>query len=655
MLWRNDPSPRSLGQIAADVGGAEVLQGRRSSFGPGDQVIDMEIGGAADRLAAEMAGHPVNSDDLVPERPGNTPVPFGLGAFPVWIRRGGPRRLRSVRHVARVGSALKMGRLNQAVKPGQYGMRRPHQADQRVENRLGELLGWSAEVELPDHPEQPRVLLPFESTGHAAFHLLPEVFPEVEGTVVASDRIKVKDEGPVVPVELEADGVVAYGIGEVDRVDAHLTLAKVVERPEQHPATGAVPGNGAPASHPVTDLRSHCFAESGFKLSEDGGERFPRVGIGGVLGHGLVHSRRSLHLNARQRIRTGARAKGTECAQSVPESELRSIRRCVKLGGVHRRWKQDLEQLRQRAFHRWESAGELLVEVERRRQSAPRGKTRRFWQWLHGWLLAPLTTWPIQIDDLVRHVLSESTASRALSGSTELILELLGEPEELKPDDHAVLQEHEQDSQTGNYQVCFPRQWHKFSVRERSLISDRELQRQWERLRAGFDVTRYQDAKGIVRRTMLPERNFRPGWRLDLASERSHFQAVFDLFCWRWNLYGMARDTPLLTKPTVSGTPLGTLIFIPRYWAFDPSRDLDWKAIRRIHRAVSGPHARRVSIHDLALLEESKRAWDLDQEARKAGLRGQRRADWVMGKLGWPPGTDESRLRRRIRSYETMK
>lgn len=355
------------------------------------------------------------------------------------------------------------------------------------------------------------------------------------------------------------------------------------------------------------------------------------------------------------RIGNATRDKGTQCAQSVPEMEMHPNPRCVKPSPVHAPLKRDLEQLRQRAFHRWDSARELLIEVDRRRRSAQRGKARRMWQRLYGWLLAPLTTWPIQIDDLSRQVLSEADAGEAPSETIELILELLGEPEELTSGEEGILQQHEKDSQTGTFQACFPCQWHKFAVRERSLVSDRELNRQWKRIGRRFGVAGYQDGKGIVRRTMLSERNFRPGWRLDLSSEPRRFQAVFDLFCWRWHLYGMARDTPLLTKPTVSATPLGTLIFIPRYWAFDPSRDLDWKAIRGLHRAISGSHARRVSIDDLARLEESARAWELDLKARKAGLRGQKRVDWVIAQMGWPPDTDESRLRRRLQAHRGKK
>ena len=48
--------------------------------------------------------------------------------------------------------------------------------------------------------------------------------------------------------------------------------------------------------------------------------------------------------------------------------------------------------------------------------------------------------------------------------------------------------------------------------------------------------------------------------------------------------------------------------------------------------------------------EEAKRARELWEQATEAGLRGEKREQWVMGRLGWDARTDESRLKRLIKN-----
>jgi hypothetical protein len=74
---------------------------------------------------------------------------------------------------------------------------------------------------------------------------------------------------------------------------------------------------------------------------------------------------------------------------------------------------------------------------------------------------------------------------------------------------------------------------------------------------------------------VVAERNFRPDWDFNWNRPAERFAAVLDVFCWRWQLYGMERDRPLLMKLTVNLTPLGTMIFIPAFWSFDPKRDFN--------------------------------------------------------------------------------
>ena len=46
---------------------------------------------------------------------------------------------------------------------------------------------------------------------------------------------------------------------------------------------------------------------------------------------------------------------------------------------------------------------------------------------------------------------------------------------------------------------------------------------------------------------------------------------------------------------------------------------------------------------------EAERGKALWEEASRAGLKGEKRKQWVMGRLGWDARTDESRLRRLLK------
>jgi hypothetical protein len=88
-----------------------------------------------------------------------------------------------------------------------------------------------------------------------------------------------------------------------------------------------------------------------------------------------------------------------------------------------------------------------------------------------------------------------------------------------------------------------------------------------------------------LRRPLIPERNWEQhvSWTFD--DEREQFRAVFSIFCWKWFLWAMDGDRPLLMKPSVNTTPYGTQIFVPGYMSLDLKRDLDLGAISRLHKA----------------------------------------------------------------------
>ena len=105
----------------------------------------------------------------------------------------------------------------------------------------------------------------------------------------------------------------------------------------------------------------------------------------------------------------------------------------------------------------------------------------------------------------------------------------------------------------------------------------------------------------------------------------------------------------MLLKLTVNLTAFGTMIEVPKYWSFDPKRDLNWREITRLHRArgvtKQGP---KLSVEKKARESEAAKARDLWQQATKAGLRGDKRNEWVMKRLAWDMRTNPSRLRRLV-------
>ena len=105
-----------------------------------------------------------------------------------------------------------------------------------------------------------------------------------------------------------------------------------------------------------------------------------------------------------------------------------------------------------------------------------------------------------------------------------------------------------------------------------------------------------------------------------------------------------------MLKLTVTITAYGTFIMIPKYWSFDPRRDVKWKEIMQHHRLRSAQRqGQKLSANQAERQEEAERASELWEAATKAKLKGDARMQWVQGRLGWPPETDESKLKRLLK------
>jgi hypothetical protein len=325
------------------------------------------------------------------------------------------------------------------------------------------------------------------------------------------------------------------------------------------------------------------------------------------------------------------------------------IEKC-KLSDMTRTLEKDLKWLEKLAFKRRERCGGLVRRFHALKETIELFAEAQ-WIWnVYDWLLVPLTLWPLDFEGVAKQTLSIVEGKAKMDKRFWLLLRLLKAPPALKTQE--AIAQYEKDVEKGNYHRLL-RQPAKFKEMEAALKGDPLVREFWEEIEKLFDVPKFRSRSGVIRRRLSQERNFREGWKFEWEDERSQFQAVFDAFCYAWSLYGMERDRPLLMKMSVNPTPYGTLIFVPNHWSFDAHRDVDWKAITRLHRAQGtvkqGP---KLSQARMELSKEAVLARKLWDEAGKKGLEGQKRYDFVCERMGKDKRTDPSWLKRLLRRSE---
>jgi hypothetical protein len=170
-----------------------------------------------------------------------------------------------------------------------------------------------------------------------------------------------------------------------------------------------------------------------------------------------------------------------------------------------------------------------------------------------------------------------------------------------------------------------------------------------------FNVEKFQDSRGIIRRSLLPERNWQRPSHPPLDVIRSRFQVAFDFFCWKWFLYGMRRDEPLVEKLTFTLTPYGTQVFIPGYWSFDAARDIAWKEVIRLHRARGiGKQGEKVAQNRRHRSAQLQKLAAANREAQRRGLSGMARYEFLKTRAGMAQGMDDAQVRRMLRDAASM-
>jgi hypothetical protein len=357
---------------------------------------------------------------------------------------------------------------------------------------------------------------------------------------------------------------------------------------------------------------------------------------------------------------------------------------------MKRSLEEDLARLEKLAFKRRERCGPLVQRFHGLADSIGlMGEAEWIWN-VYEWLLVPLTLWPVDFEGVAVHTIRVVEGKAKMDRAFGLLLRMLKEPPGRKTQE--TIAQYEHDIEEGQYHRMLRQPAHdmkaakpknqsvphaarertpenqsvphpsplpegegkspKFQEMERGLEADEELAAMWEEIKEQFPTSKYRNRRGVIRRRLSQERNFREGWRFDWSDPRSRFYSVFDAFCYAWDLYGMEKDKPLLMKVSVNPTPYGTLIFIPRTWSFDAYRDLDWGAIARLHRAQGvskqGP---KLSAGRMEQRREAARAQRLWAEANKKKLKGDARYRWVCRQMGRDERTDPSWLYRLLRKH----
>jgi hypothetical protein len=261
---------------------------------------------------------------------------------------------------------------------------------------------------------------------------------------------------------------------------------------------------------------------------------------------------------------------------------------------------------------------------------------------------------PVQLAEALQKQLQKRRATKLLG-----VLEQLLVAADLKPSSgNNALQfahpervvGHEHQRRTGSFEITYkdPIKYRSYQQRVRA---SQEFWDDWRLIKKQFTVSPYQDGKGIIRRSPNPEYNWRREETLQLAKAPTAFRVAFDFLCWKWFLWGMRRDEPLVEQLFYAITPYGTQIFIPGYWSLDAARDLHWDQIKRLH-AARGIHkqGRKLESNRQQREQQLTALAAAQSAAARAGIRGAARYTFLKEAAGLVAQTDDAQVRRLLRN-----
>lgn len=314
----------------------------------------------------------------------------------------------------------------------------------------------------------------------------------------------------------------------------------------------------------------------------------------------------------------------------------------------------DLARLERLAFKRRVKTEALLRDIHRAMTNSASESERTRLGTIRSWLLVPYTLWPVDFASLGEHVVRLHREGNTIPADLCFTLERIQSLPSVE--EQASVAKYEQLVEQGRYEEWLnPKAQKKFLGERRKLLKDPAFKRDWCELKRLFQRSEPRLGKGILRRTMVQERNFRINWEFLPDDRQRRFQVAFDAFCHRWRLYGMEGEKPLLLKLSVNLTAHGTMIVLPAFWSFDHQRDLQWDAIMELHKARGvqrqGPKLSSSRIVTEQFCRKAARLW---KHSEKMDLSGQARLQWTLGELKRDSRTDSGTLRRWIRRGKAL-
>lgn len=307
----------------------------------------------------------------------------------------------------------------------------------------------------------------------------------------------------------------------------------------------------------------------------------------------------------------------------------------------------DLNALRELPFKRYDQLNAVMSGLHDLLAEERPVLVTELTEVLRGWLLTPFTLWPVDFQGIAEWVVECHRKGRAVSPDVIFVLSQVRELPDLKVC-KAVIR-YERLVEAGNYEQLVKSE-EKFAERENQLMNSDEFQQDWNWLKENYRQEFSGSRKPVHRRSLVQERNFRlPTFGFCGSQRKRRFQAAFDAFCYRWNLYGMEGDRPLLLKVSVNLTAHGTMIVIPAYWSFDRRRDLKWDAIMDLHKLRNeGRQGPKLSLNRMAKVDLAKAAKAAAGSARRRGLRGEKVFDAVRRELKTLTSTGNREIRRLV-------
>lgn len=291
----------------------------------------------------------------------------------------------------------------------------------------------------------------------------------------------------------------------------------------------------------------------------------------------------------------------------------------------------DMEKLRKLQFRRYEHCHSLVRRLFKLRRTIDRhDQAAQLWH-VYQWLLTPRTLWALDYAGIADHLCKDLEARRDFSADVLLLLKVIAPPPPAFSQEQIT--EYEKVVSKGHYDGLL-KQPQKFQECEAEIGSDAVLRNVWNQLKQRFDVAHVAKFQGVIRRTLVQERNFRAFALFRWKTKRDRLRLLLDAVCYKWCLYGFENGKPLLLKVSVNPTPHGTMIVIPRHMSLDGHRDLDWDGIDQLHRAHGA--RRQGKLLSAGRVEKRvlrQRACELDVEARARNLKGELRYRFILTKM----------------------